>query len=293
MSPASRRPRVRLFVEEASQVTPIEDWLGWLHKQVTDHVAAIEELTAQSSRTYQELTAMRAELRDVQALVREPARDAADIERRMGESGRRLDELDRRLNKVLALLGDARGGGQSEQGMLHYSYVREYDSLVEQQVLSLAVGVYQGRPGVTARDKALFVARVCGALFGSPQVREQEVVDGLPAGVSAGVIQQAREVCATARALRQKIVQGRPRHWDWEYIPEAEIDPDRQEPWAGSLGEIVDFVVAPAYVVDSDTRLGKQRVFTVARADGDATAAAQDPFRQPPSGENPYPRAEG
>jgi hypothetical protein len=256
MSPSSRRVRVRVVVEDAGRIMPIEESLAWLQEQVVSHAAIIE--------------AMQAELGNLQALIREPSRSTADIEHRMSE-------LDHRLNKVLALFDSARGGGRSEQGMLHHSYVKEYDSLVEQQVLSLMRGVYQGTPGVTPRDKALFVAQICHALFGAPRVQEQEMIDALPEDAA----EQARDICARARRLRDKAVQGRAQYWDWNFSPGSDIDPDVQEPWAGSHGELVDFVVAPAYVVDSGTRLGKQRVFTVPRPDGTDGAVGGSPVGRP------------
>jgi hypothetical protein len=188
-----------------------------------------------------------------------------------------MDYLDQRLNKVLALFDDKLGGGQTEEGMLHHSYAKEYLSLVEQQIGSLAVDVFSFFPGCSPRDKAWFISAVCRALFGSPEVRGQEVMAALPGAVPPSVAQHVGDICAEAQALREKVAQGRSQVWDFDHTPGGEVDPDRQTLWVGSVADgVVDFVVAPAYVVDSDKLLEKQRVFTVPRPDSAAGQEHQD-----------------
>lgn len=268
MSVPSRRTRVGVYIENAGKFTQLEEWMSWAEELITAQAAAIDELRRQSSEIYRELTVVKSELHETRALAEKPPPGSDDLQHRM-------NHLDQRLNKILALFDDKLGGGQSEQGMLHHSYVKEYVSLVEQQILSLTVGIFRS---ISPRDKARFVAFVCDALFGSSEVHEQELMDALPRGASRSAIQSAREICANARTLRDKVARGRPQRWDFDYTAQAEIDPDWQEPWAGSVDDgVVDFVVAPAYVVDSDTLLAKQWVFIVSRTNGATPQEELDP----------------
>jgi hypothetical protein len=198
-----------------------------------------------------------------------------DLGGQVSELRRQMSELDRRLTKILALLDDKLGNGQSEEGMLHHTYAREFVSLVEQQVLALAVAVFRGFPDASPAEKAEFVAFTCTALFGAPEVAESSLIEALSPDLPEAVFRLARQICAQARDLRGRIARGRQQRWSFDFVPGAPLDPELQRPWAGSAEEGgVAFVVAPAYVVEAETLLAKQWVFTVPRRDIPAAAEA-------------------
>jgi hypothetical protein len=256
MSPATPRPRLQLLIEDAGEFKPLEDWIAWVQAKIHSQAEAINLMGRQVADARRELAATAAQL----AETRVTPQSSGDPD----ELKHQMDNLDRRLNKILALLDTRLGGGQSEEGMAHHAYVEEYVTLVEQQVHALAVGIFRACSGVTPRDKAQFVAYVCDALFATAEVREQEFIEALPAELPDSVIRQARDTCAQARALRVKAAESRHQRWSFDFTPAAAIDDEWQQPWVGSVDDgIVAFVVAPAYLVDSDTLLSKQWVFTV------------------------------
>lgn len=188
---------------------------------------------------------------------------------------RQVAELDRRLTKILALLDDKLGGGQSEEAMLHHTYAQEFVSLVEQQVLALAVAVFRAFPDASPAEKAEFVALTCTALFGAPEVTESTFIDALSPDLPEEVFRLARQICAQARDLRDKAAGSRQQRWSFDFAPGAPLDPESQLPWAGSADDgSVAFVVAPAYVVEDGTLLAKQWVFTIPRRDASAVPEA-------------------
>jgi hypothetical protein len=272
MNAPKPRSRVHLFVENGGQYRPFDDWISWAEDQIVRQSAEIEELKLRSAQATAELAVARSEFQEAQAFAqRLTSHDELD---------QRMNELDGRLNKVLALVNDNLGGGQSEQDILHHTHASEYVSLVEQRVLSLMLDVFRDSLA-TPQDKAKFVASACAALFGSREVREEDLISSMGPGLPAPAIERAREICAQVRALRTKIDDGRPQSWRFECTQGIGIDPDWQEPWAGSVADgVVDFVVAPAYVVDSDTLLAKQWVFTVPRADGSTKSGGSAAARQ-------------
>lgn len=271
MNTSDRRVRVGLYIEDAGGAKQLEAWILWAEEQITAQAVAIDELRRNSSEAYRELAAVKSELSETRALTQKPLSGVDDLQHRM-------DHLDQRLNKILALFDEKMGGGQTEEGMLHYSHAKEYLSLVEQQIGSLAVEIFYAFPRSSPRDKACFIASVCYALFGSAEVDEQEVMAVLPDAVSPAAAQRAREICAEAQALRDKVAQSRSQSWDFDYTPQSDIDPDRQVLWVGSVEDgAVDFVVAPAYVVDSGRLIEKQRVFTVPRDDGAGSGETPQP----------------
>ena len=259
MSAASRQPRIHLVIEDAGELKPLEDWIAWVQARIQAQSEAIDLIGRQVADAVSELAAVKSQLAETWAAPA-PSSGADELKRQM-------DDLDRRLNKILALLDTKMGGGQSEQGMAHHAYAGEYVTLVEQRVHALAVGVFRAFSGVTPQDKAQFVAYVCYALFATEEVREQELIELLPIEVPDSVIGQARDICAQARALRDKAAESRNQRWGFDFTPEAAIDDEWQRPWVGSVDDgVAAFVVAPAYLVDSDTLLAKQWVFTVPAA---------------------------
>lgn len=208
---------------------PLAAWLSEVQTRLDAHAATIDDLGGQVSNLRQQVA-----------------------------------ELDRRLTKILALLDDKLGGGQSEEGMLHHAYAQEYVSLVEQQVLALAVAVFRAFPGASPAEKAEFVALTCTALFGAREVAESSFIDDLSPDLPGEVFRLARQICGQARDLRDKAAQSRQQRWSFDFVPGAPLDPESQRPWAGSAEDgRVAFVVAPAYVVEAGTLLARQWVFTV------------------------------
>jgi hypothetical protein len=261
-----------VIIESEGGFTSLEDWMYWAEQEIRTQAAALSELgqrtERESAQLRAELIAMRAELRETRALAQQP-QPGADL---VG----RIDDIDHRLNKVLALFTERLGGGQTEEGMLHHAHAGEFVSLIEQGILPLTRDYFQVVPGGSARGKAEFASYVCHALFAGPEVQEEQLVDGLTRDSAAAAASRARQLCADARTLRDKAATGRPQRWEFGCTEGAPLDPDWQLAWTGSDEDgVVAFVVAPAYVVDAETVLEKQRVFTVAAADRDQGLASQ------------------
>jgi uncharacterized protein YicC (UPF0701 family) len=196
-----------------------------------------------------------------------------DLRGQLSEARQEAADLDRRLTKILALLDDKLAGGQSEEGMQHHAYAQQYVSLVEQQILALAVAVFRAFPDAPPSEKAEFVAFTCKQLFGAAEVAESDFIDALLPDLPEEVFRLARQICVLARDLRGKAAQGRRQRWSFDFAPGAPINPGTQLPWPGSAPNgVVTFVVAPAYVVEAGTLLARQWVFTApgSRADRDA-----------------------
>jgi hypothetical protein len=209
----------------------------------------------------------------VQARLDQQAAAIDGLHGQISELRQQISDLDRRLTKIFTLLDDQVAGRQSEEGMLHHTYAREYVSLVEQQILALAVAVFRAFPDATPAEKANFVAFACSALFGAEEAAGSKFIDALSPGLPDGVFALARQICEQAHVLRSKVTRGRPQRWSFDFVPGAPLDPETQLPWAGSAeGGGVAFVVAPAYVVESGALLAKQRVFTVPGQDIQAVA---------------------
>jgi hypothetical protein len=264
MDTADDEPRQwRLCVaDDNAQTMSIEEWMSAVWAALAQQRSAVEQLARKSQDTSEELAALGSSLADGRRSAQAFRDTAAELRQRM-------DDLDRRLNKILAIVEEKIGGGQTEQGMQHHDYVGEYVTLVEQKITGLALEVLPDGAGATPREKAVFVAKVCAALFQGPVILEQQLIDSLSPAVSEEAVQRVREICADAADLRTKVTRGRPQHWDFVCSPGVPVDAKRQEPWTGADREgLIEFVVAPAYRVDSDTMLCKQKVFT--RAAGPA-----------------------
>jgi hypothetical protein len=174
-----------------------------------------------------------------------------------------MDDLDRRLNNILALVENHFGAGQTEQGMRHHDYAEEYAALVEQKIVGLALDILPGGIHAAPKEKAEFVALVCAGLFGEPEIPEQELICRLPEAAPASAVQRMRDICAEARALRAKVARGRSQRWEFSCQLDVPVNEEWQELWTGATqGGVIEFVVAPAYFVDSNVLLQKQKVFT-------------------------------
>jgi hypothetical protein len=261
MSTPGRHTPVRVIIESTGTLTTLEDWMYWVEQEIRTHTAALNELgqrtERQSAQLRAELTAAQAELQETRALAQQPQPGAAALVHR-------IEDIDHRLNKVLALFTERLGGGQTEEGMLHHAHASEFVSLIEQGILALTRDYFQAVSGGSARNKAEFASHVCQALFADPEVQEHRLVDGLCQDGAAAAAPRARQLCADARTLRGNAAKGRPQRWEFRCTEGAPLNPDKQLAWTGSDEDgVVAFVVAPAYVVDADTVLEKQRVFTV------------------------------
>jgi hypothetical protein len=117
--------------------------------------------------------------------------------------------------------------------------------------------------GISARETGMFVARICFWLFAEREVRERDLLDHLPGGLSAKALRDIETVSGAARHLRMRVsmTEG-PQRWDFHHEVGVPLDEIWQERWFGSeIDGVVEFVVAPAYVV-SDAVFVRQRVFT-------------------------------
>jgi chromosome segregation ATPase len=205
MSTADDEPwRLRLCVEDdAGRTMPLERWLISIQTELDRLKATIEQLSIQSRNIVQELSALGSGLAESHRSAQGFRGAAADLHQRM-------DELDRRLNNILAKVEENLGGGQTEQAMRHHDYVDEYVALVEQKITGLAREIVPDSHPDAAREKARFVAEVCTRLFKEPEVLEQQLIDDLSAQTAApdGAVQRMRDICTGARALRAKIAHG-------------------------------------------------------------------------------------
>jgi hypothetical protein len=257
-------------VNEAGSVTGLDEWMSFVGAELRRQGIMITQLGRQSAEISQELSALNSSLAESRLMAQGMRGDAADLRQR-------LDDLDRRLNNILALFETRLGGGQTEQGMQHHDYAQQYIALVEQKIMSLALDTVPGGAHATPREKAEFVALMCADLFGAAEIAEQQLIGRLPESAAASVLHRIRDICAEARTLRAKIAQGRPQRWEFNCELGVPVNAEWQEPWTGAAYDgMVEFVVAPAYVVDSGTLLMKQRVFTGAAGTA-AGAAARNP----------------
>jgi hypothetical protein len=251
------RPRWHLRVaDEAGLGTSLDEWMSSVTAELTRQRTDIDQLGRQSADISEQISALMSSVNESRLSANGLRGDSADLKQRM-------DDLDRRLNKLLALFEKHFGGGQTEQGMQHHDYAAEYLALVEQKIVGLALDILPGGTQATPREKAEFVAAVCRGLFRTPEVQEQQLIDLVPETAPAQAIRRVREICAEARDLRAKVANGRPQRWEFDCEVGAPIREDWQEPWPGATpGGTIEFVVVPAYFVDSSMPLRKQKVFT-------------------------------
>lgn len=272
--------RLHLCVaDDAGPAVPLDEWMSRIAAELAQQKAAISQLIRQTESIGGELSALRSTLAENRLTAQSLRGTSADMRQRM-------DDLDRRLNKVLALIQDHVGGGQSELAMQHHDYVDEYVALVEQKITGLALDILPDGVRAAPRDKAAFVAAACADLLGTPEVLERQLIGRLPPGTQEETIRRTRDICAGARALRAKVAQGRPQRWEFGCDIASPIDTRWQEPWTGAaLDGVIEFVVAPAYVVDENTLLCKQKVFTAGIGAGEAgSAPTEDPAEDPAEG---------
>jgi hypothetical protein len=188
---------------------------------------------------------------------------------------RRIANVDGRLDDLLAQRDNQQrddqqsGDKRSEDDMAHYDYATKFQALVEQSVIGLVRDTgQQQRPRF--HRKAEQVADVCRSLFGEapPDPKRIQAILEPGAHLRPQIPARIADTCAAAVALRTKITRGRSQRWVFDAQPNVPVDPGRQEVWTGCPPEgLVLFVVVPAYVVDVDTWLSKQIVFTAASDD--------------------------
>ena len=262
--------RIQLVVDSPGNAPfTFERWMADITLAIQELNGAVAELRRQAGEVRSEIAALRAMNDDTKQQMLSLLRGSDDLQVRM-------NGLDERLDSVLAMVNSRFDvDSQTEQGMLHHEYAKQYLSLVEQKAVAIARDIY-----TTPFDKAGFIAALCRDLFETTEVREQDLMHRLPYGVPSQTVHRAREICADARSLRDKIAGSRDQRWDFSFARGAEVDATWQEIWPGSeLDGVIDFVVAPAYVVDHGARLTKQRVFTAqpaAEPTGAARASAEN-----------------
>jgi hypothetical protein len=85
------------------------------------------------------------------------------------------------------------------------------------------------------------------------------------------------ELADRAQEIREEASSSRRAHrWDFDITPGAPVDGRRQEIWTtADPGGSIEFVVAPAYVVDENSLIVKQLVFT-SRSDRLAAPTSPD-----------------
>jgi hypothetical protein len=252
------RPRLYLRVASGEgQAISLDEWMSFITDELTGQKAAIRQLIRQSADLKEELAALRSSITGSRLSAQGLRGASADLRQRM-------DDLDRRLNKILALVEESLGGGQTEQAIQHHDFADEYTALVEQKITGLALDILPEGTRSTPREKAVFVAAVCADLFQAPEVLEQQLIGRLPDAAPEETVQRMRDICAEARDLRAKVAHGRPQRWEFGCRIAAPVDDHWQELWTGAAHDgVIDFVVTPAYFVDSNVLLRKQKVFTV------------------------------
>jgi hypothetical protein len=291
MPGSSLPPQARLLFEIAGQPFDLQTWLPWVTGEIQRHAAVLEERDRrlderdrQLAAVSQEVSALRSELQQVRALAKTKAEGPVGLRDQMAD-------MDRRLNKILALVNDKLGGGQTEEAMMHHTYAKEYVSFVEQKIGLLTVNFFRAF-AVSPQEKAQFVATLCEYLFAHQDVHEDELVGALQRDVDdlqlrRALVQQARDLCAQARALRGKAAVGRRQRWEFSFTPGDALNAEWQEPWRGSDHEgVAAFVVAPAYMVDDRTPLAKQWVFIVGQQENDHVVHGDDSAGEDASGQS-------
>jgi hypothetical protein len=251
--PGGGRLRVRLVVDsDRTGVFSFEEWMSKVARAIDQLADEVRELHEQAADIRSELAALKTMNDTGEQRLRSILHGSDDLQGRM-------NDLDQRLDSVLAQLNNQFGASsQTEQGMRHHEYAAEFTSLVEQKAVAIARDIC-----ATVLEKAQFVAAVCIDLFGAGEVREQDLMSRLPGEVPVRTIRRVQEICADARSLRAKASESRAQRWDFRCDRGVPVDDSWQQVWAGSdLDGVVDFVVAPAYVVDANVLLTKQLVFT-------------------------------
>ncbi|MFF5538547.1 hypothetical protein ACFY71_39885 [Streptomyces cinerochromogenes] len=178
----------------------------------------------------------------------------------------RLQDVERRLDALLAARAEARGDVPSNAHSTHHVIAREYDALVEQKVQGLAraaaSSVAAAPPGAATRMLWL-MGRICSVLFGQDEPEGKAVLAAVGKSRLDPLASQASRLSSCALDLRQRSAQtGLPAHWDFELMPGEPLDEEWQEAWPSCDTTLPgQFVIAPAYLV-AEQVFSRQRVCT-------------------------------
>lgn len=206
---------------------------------------------------------------------------------RLNERVRELEELDsarkiRRLEEELErsrawqervdpqltrLLGDyvARNpqeGRLSEQDAAHHDLGVRYTALVQHLTSSLVYRAGVGAEGPLA--VARLTRELCDVLFGADEPHRERIARILPEAHRSELTADVDDVVRQVRLLRDDVrTAGRKQRWDFEPLSEI-LNEEIQEqlPSPQPASQLIDFVVAPAYIVDDATVVVRQKVVT-------------------------------
>jgi hypothetical protein len=284
---APRRPRAlvesRMLIElprpdGGSDYVGLSDWVAdanelfaglrrhddWAAGQISTLIEAQRERDrAEQENRRSTSTNVRAWRRDMDAELRELRAQVAALSQRLGQTLESVDSL------AAALAANSAGGStrQTDDGIAHHAHAQAYQAVRDQSVRGLLQHV-QALDGVPLdhRERAGFVAHLCAELFGPTQATANDILNRLAAQYYvADVERRIPSLCEEVRALREKAARGRAQRWEFSCHPGVAVDPSWQEEWPNAVQDgAVDFVVAPAYIVDEGTVLVHQLVFTTA-----------------------------
>ncbi|WP_125515824.1 hypothetical protein [Streptomyces sp. WAC 01529] len=193
-------------------------------------------------------------------------RDNQDLRHEFVQIVARVERLEKRLAAMLAAQTRQRGDLPSNAHADHQSIARDYQSLVEHHLATLALAATTASTLRPAYKPAhlWFLGELCQALFQAPPTT------GLIEG-ALGLDKDGRMTLATrvdqalvkTQALwRRATCIGLPFRWDFDLLPGTRLDPSRQAAWLSCDPLLpAQYVIAPAYVVEKEV-FCLQRVLT-------------------------------
>jgi hypothetical protein len=267
----------------------LDDWIGGAD-------AALAALQAHAGRVDAQISTLAAQRSEPPPREEHRSRGAAaavaeawrrSVEEALRSLTAQMNTLSHRFNEILERLDSlsasaaAQSSGasqrQTQEGIAHHTYVEEYQVIRDSTVRGLLQHT-RSRDGreLNGRERAQFTARLCDDLFGADHVSANQILNRLAAHYEvADAERRIPALCEEVRALRDKVSRGRPHRWQFTCDLGAPVNPNWQEEWPHARqGGVIEFVVAPAYVVDDGAVLVPQLVFT-ARAE---PAPAPDPL---------------
>jgi hypothetical protein len=264
------------YIGIADWILKANEALAGLRAQNTWVATQISTLTArQADRDRAEQESARTASGSMKTWRREMDQSLADLRAQIAALGQRLNQTLEAVDTLTAAVAGQGAGGsvrQSEDGIAHHTHAQNYRAIRDQQIRMLLqhVRTLDGK-ALGNREKAEFMADVCAELFGPKQAAADDVIDRLAERYYVTGIQHSlADLCAEVRTLREKTSHGRPQRWEFGCAPGAAVEAGWQEEWPNAVQDgVVEFVVAPAYIVDDGTVLVNQMVHTV-RPDGEA-----------------------
>jgi hypothetical protein len=169
------------------------------------------------------------------------------------------DELDARFTKVLAMQTTAGSAGASARHVEHHEIADRYRTFVDQELTSAARVVGAGRrQKPTVEGHAHDMGELSLAVFAGVEIDQRLLADLLKKEPS-----WATRLAVGATELRMLAAAALPvGTWSFDLHPRTALDPATQRPWGDYAPDTpLDFVVAPAYVVDNKV-FEPQRVAT-------------------------------